>query len=309
MKIKNLLVLAFVIIFCFNEVNSNINDKIIAKVGGQVITNFDIINEINTILALSNKPAKKEDFKNLQNIAFDSLKKNLIKKTEIDKYKIENYNQTDVENYIKNLENNIGLQNISLEDHFKKFGANYKFFIEKTINNFKWNTLIYSLYRKELDIDEDYIKAEVSAQIKEGNEIIEFNLSEIVIETFQKSKLSDIEKSINEIGFERTAALYSNSVTSSKGGLIGWINSKSISSLYTNQINKMEKGQISQPIENNNNIVIIKLNDKRITNQKDINVKSIEQNVINKKKQEKLNIFSNSHFLDLEKKTYIEING
>ena len=69
------MVLAFVIIFCFNEVNSNINDKIIAKVGGQVITNFDIINEINTILALSNKPAKKEDFKNLQNIAFDSLKK------------------------------------------------------------------------------------------------------------------------------------------------------------------------------------------------------------------------------------------
>ena len=123
----------------------------------------------------------------------------------------------------------------------------------------------------------------------------------LLLKLFKKSKLSDIEKSINEIGFERTAALYSNSVTSSKGGLIGWINSKSISSLYTNQINKMEKGQISQPIENNNNIVIIKLNDKRITNQKDINVKSIEQNVINKKTRE-LNIFSNSHFLDLEKK-------
>ena len=60
-----------------------------------------ITNVINTILALSNKVAKKEDFKNLQNIAFDSLKKNLIKKTEIDKYKIENYNQTDVNNYIK----------------------------------------------------------------------------------------------------------------------------------------------------------------------------------------------------------------
>ena len=309
MKIKNLSFIVLIIIFYFNNVNSNINDKIIAKIGNQVITNYDIINEVNTILALSNKPAKKEDFKSLQNIAFDSLKKNLIKKTEIEKFKIKNYNKIDVDNYIKNLENNIGLQNISLEDHFKKFGANYKFFIEKTINNFKWNTLIYSLYRKELDVDEDYIKAEVNAQIKEGKEIIEFNLSEIVIETFQKSKLKEIEKSINEIGFERTATLYSSSVTSSKGGLIGWINSKSISPLYTSQINKMEKGKISQPIENNNNVVIIKLNDKRITNQKNINVKNIEQNVINKKKQEKLNIFSNSHFLDLEKKTYIEING
>ena len=71
----------------------------------------------------------------------------------------------------------------------------------------------------------------------------------------------------------------------------------------------MKKGQISQPIVNISNIVIIKLNDKRITNQKNINVKSIEQNVINKKKQEKLNIFSNSHLLDLEKKIYIELNG
>lgn len=297
------------ILFWFNEVKSNINDKIIAKVGNQIITNYDIINEINTILALSNKPANNEDFKNLKNIAFDSLKKSLIKKTEIEKYKIENYNKVDVENYIKKLENNIGLQNISLEDHFKKFGANYNFFIEKTINNFKWNTLIYSLYNKQLDVDEDYIKAKVNSQIKEGNEVIEFNLSEIVIETFQKSKLIEIEKSINEIGFERTAALYSNSVTASKEGLIGWINSKSISSLYINEINKMKKGQISQPIVNISNIVIIKLNDKRITNQKNINVKSIEQNVINKKKQEKLNIFSNSHLLDLEKKIYIELNG
>jgi hypothetical protein len=34
----------------------------------------------------------------------------------------------------------------------------------------------------------------------------------------------------------------------------------------------------------------------------------IEKNVINNKKEEMLNIFSNSHYLDLEKKTYMEIN-
>ena len=45
-----------------------LNDKIIAKVGNEIITNYDIINEINTILALSNKPvANPEEFDNLQN--------------------------------------------------------------------------------------------------------------------------------------------------------------------------------------------------------------------------------------------------
>lgn len=309
MKTKYLSLLFIFLIFYFDDIKSNINDKIIAKIGNNIITNYDIINEVNTILALSNKVANKEDFKRLQNIAFTSLKKNLIKKSEIEKYKVEKYNKTDLNNYIKNLEIKIGLQNLSLEDHFNKYGANYKLFIKTTINNFKWNTLIYSLYGKQLDVDEDFIKREVKAKIIEGNKIVEFNLSEIVIENSENSKLSDIERGINEIGFERTAALYSNSVTSSNDGLIGWIELKSISPSYVKQIEKLKKGEITQPIRNNDNIVIIRLNDKRVTDQKDINVQLVEQNVINKKKQEKLNIFSNSHFIDLEKKTYIEING
>tara|TARA_B100001093_G_scaffold204832_1_gene196947 strand:+ start:292 stop:1251 length:960 start_codon:yes stop_codon:yes gene_type:complete len=309
MKTKYLSLLIIILIFYFDDVKSKINDKIIAKIGNNIITNYDIINEVNTILALSNKVANKEDFKKLQNVAFTSLKKNLIKKSEIEKYKIEKYSKTDLNNYIKNLEIKIGLQNLSLEDHFNKYGANYKLFIKTTINNFKWNTLIYSLYGKQLDVDEDFIKREVKAKILQGNKIVEFNLSEIVIENSENSKLSEIEGGINEIGFERTAALYSNSVTSSNDGLIGWIELKSISPSYVKQIEKLKKGEITQPIRNNDNIVIIRLNDKRITDQKDINVQLVEQNVINKKKQEKLNIFSNSHFIDLEKKTYIEING
>ena len=58
----------------------------------------------------------------------------------------------------------------------------------------------------------------------------------------------------------------------------------------------------------NNNIVIIKLNDKRSFDQNNIDVVKLENNIINRKKEEKLNIFSNSHYLDLEKKSYLEIN-
>ena len=48
-----------------------------------------------------------------------------------------------------------------------------------------------------------------------------------------------------------------------------------------------------------------KLNDKRILNQNKLNIKQIEKNIIQKKKEEKLNIFSNSHYLDLEKKAFV----
>ena len=47
---------------------------------------------------------------------------------------------------------------------------------------------------------------------------------------------------------------------------------------------------------------------KRILNQSNLDLVQIEKKIINRKKEEKLNIFSDSHYLNLEKKTYIEIN-
>ena len=76
-----------------NSSFAKIENKIIAKIGDKIITNFDIINEINTILAISNKNINNEDINTLRNLAFVSLKKQMIRKTEIEKYKINSYNK------------------------------------------------------------------------------------------------------------------------------------------------------------------------------------------------------------------------
>ena len=54
--------------------------------------------------------------------------------------------------------------------------------------------------------------------------------------------------------------MYSESISSREDLLIG--SSKSISKNYLEIISKLKKTQISEPIKINNNIVIIKLNDK-----------------------------------------------
>ena len=305
---KRFFIFLIVFLIANNSSFAKIENKIIAKIGDKIITNFDIRNEINTILAISNKNINNEDINILRNLAFVSLKKQMIRKTEIEKYKITNYNQSDVNNYISALEKNLKLENITLEDHFKKYGANYDIFLESVITNFKWNSLIFTIYQKQLDVDEELIKSELDKQIKKNKEIIEYNLSEIVLENWDDNKLDSVQKSIKNDGFEKAATLFSNSISSTKGGSIGWVASKSISSKYLEEILKLNKSQISKPIRINNNIVIIKLNDKRTLNLDNMNLVKIEKNIINKKKEEKLNIFSDSHYLDLEKKSYIEIN-
>ena len=98
----------FILLSFFKNSSANIEDKIVAKIGNEIVTNYDIVNEINTILALTNKPADKKEFAKLQNIAFLSIKKRLIKENEIKRYKIKKYNKVDVNNYILGLENNLG---------------------------------------------------------------------------------------------------------------------------------------------------------------------------------------------------------
>lgn len=308
MKIK--FIFFFILVFYFKNAAANIEDKIIAKIGNEIVTNYDVVNEINTILALTNKTADKKEFGKLQNIAFLSIKKRLVKKSEIQRYNVSKYNKLDVNNYILRLENNLGLvqQNISLKDHFKRYGANYDIYFEGVIINFKWNSLIYSLYRKQLDIDNELVKSELRKQIQQGKKIEEYNLSEIVLENWDENKLKEIKKSIQDKGFIKTANLYSDSISSTNGGSIGWVVSKSISSDYLKVISKLKKAQISEPITVNNNIVFIRLNDKRILNQSNLDLDEIEKKIVNRKKEEKLNIFSDSHYLNLEKKTYIEIN-
>ncbi len=309
MRIKKLIsFILFYFILSFLNLFGQIQDKILAKIGNEIITSYDIINEVNTILALSNEKPNEGNLESLQNMAFQSLKKINIKKIEIERYGIDDFNEKDLNSYLDTIGKNIGLNDLTLKDHFKKYGANYDYFVSKTVINLKWNSLIFSLYKKQLDVDEELIKSELSQVIKENREIIEYNLSEIVLENSDQKKVNLILQNINDNGFENTASIYSNSVSSTNKGLIGWIASSSISKDYLQEITKLEIGQISEPIQQQNNLVLIKLNNKRILKEKNLDVERIEKNIINKKKEEKLNIFSNSHYVNLEKKTFIEIN-
>ena len=95
--------------------------------------------------------------------------------------------------------------------------------------------------QKQLDVDQELIKSEIEKQIKNTKEIEEFNLSEIVLESWDEKKLNEVKKNIDENGFEKTAKLFSNSISSEQGGSIGWVNSKSISNRYLREILKLKK--------------------------------------------------------------------
>ena len=129
-----------------------------------------------------------------------------------------------------------------------------------------WNELIFDKYNDQVSINREKLIEKINSM--KNKEKKEFFLSEIVFkkkidETIEQS-IAKIRKSIDEIGFNNSANIYSISESSKYGGKIGWVNEDSLSKkIYENIIN-LKNNEYSNVMNLNNNFVILKVEDHRI---------------------------------------------
>ena len=68
-------------------------------------------------------------------------------------------------------------------------------------------------------------------------------------------------------------------------------------------------GEVTKPIRKTNTILFLKLNNKkRKSNLESLNIVKLKENIINKKKNELFNLYSNSHISKLKNTSLIGIN-
>ena len=116
------------------------------------------------------------------------------------------------------------------------------------------------------------------------------------------------ESSIEKIGFSKTVTKYSISTSALNEGEIGWVNSKAISSNLIDKIKNLKIGEISSEIVGAETLVFYKMVDKRFTEGTgETDVKKIRERIINRKKSELLNLYSNSHLSKKKNNTFIKL--
>jgi peptidyl-prolyl cis-trans isomerase SurA len=291
----------FFLINCFNfsELRAEMRNTIVAKVGNSLISSVDIQNEIMTNLFLRKEEVSQEKINRIKSYALKNLINKTIKKSEIDKYEVKDFSKVDLQKYIDQTAKKFNTNSNDLIKLFKKNNLDYNSFIEKYKIELLWNTLIYSLYQSQININ----IIEVENEIKEiKNTIsIQYDLSEIEISKseYNKGQFNEILKIIKNDGFEAAANKFSISASAVKGGRLGWIASEALSAKYLQAINKLAAKEISSPILNENTVSILKINNVK-NNKNEIKEEELKQKILIKKKQEKLNLFSRSHFSKLE---------
>lgn len=236
------------------------------KIDNQIITSYDIEKETNYLLAL-NPQLSKMDKSKLSNIAKKSLTKEIIRKGEILKYKELNLENSQINNVLNNLIQNLNLTDEEqLDDYLKNFEISVIDLKRKIEIENEWKNLIYSKYIENIKIDKDELLVKIES-ISKNNFLIEYNLSEIVFTNSKDASLNElkeiIQSSIENDGFENTANLFSISDSAKLGGKVGWVKENNLTSEIVKLLKNLEINQYSTPIKINNNMLILKINEKR----------------------------------------------
>ena len=233
------------------------------KIDNEIITNYDLEKEANYLVALNPKLSE-IDKEKLIIIAKRSLIKEKIRKNEIMKYKSLNKKNIQIENVLNNLMMNLSFSNQDqLQEYFKNFNISIDDLKEKIEIENEWKSLIYAKYSNSVKIDKSKLSKKIDA-ISKKEILTEYNLSEILF-TPKKNfsindQISNIRQSIEKIGFENTANLYSIADSSKVGGKIGWIRENNLSEEINKNLKVLKKNSLSDPIQIGNNFLIIKIN-------------------------------------------------
>ncbi len=311
MKIISFIFINFILIFLsVSSVKSSIENKIIVKVGNEIVTLVELENKINTSLILSNQNITQESINKVKNQSLRKLIDHKLKKSELKNYNFE-INQQAITEHLSRISRKLNIDPIELKKFFKMNNIDYDQYLEEVKIEFLWQRLIVAVYSTKIKVNESQIQQEVINLIENKKNIEEFKVAEIEVNYNNDSMpnlIKEIKESISNIGFSDTAVKYSNSTSALNGGEIGWIKLQSMSNNISNEIKSLKIGDVSEPIINANNLIFLKVMDKRFVKiNNELSSKKIKEDLINAKKSELLNLYSVSHLSKKRNNTLIEV--
>ena len=262
--VKTSYILFFILMLCSTAVNSLEKVFIVLKINNEIITNVDVENEIKYLIAL-NPQLKTIPNNKIEEIAKKSIIKENLKKSEILKYYILDQKNPLLQEILAQFYEKLGMNN---KNEFNEYLVNFDLLIDDVLKRIEvetvWNQMIYQKYKAQLQIDQKKFKEVIN--LKKNNQ--ESNLLSLVEIVFEKKnnekfqeKLTLIQNSIEEIGFENTANIYSVSESSNFGGKLGWINEQSLSKKVLEKVNGLKIGEYTAAIDMGSSYVILKIQD------------------------------------------------
>ena len=306
-KKKFLIILISILLLTNFPLLSDERAFIVFDVNDQIITNIDIEKESRYLTTL-NVQLKKLNPKKILTISKESALREKIKEIELLKYFDLKAKNPLTEKYIENFYLRLKLTNkIELGNLLNSHGLSMEY-VEKKINiELTWNQLIYEKYNRQVNIDVNKLKKQISENKSTAKKKI-YQLSEIVFEVDSQknlnNKLKNINESIKEIGFNNTANIYSVANSAKFGGDIGWVEEERLSKKVMEELKKKNISEITLPFQTGGSFVIFKIDNIKYE-EKIIDEKAQLEKIIQFQTDKQLERFSKIYYNKLKINTSI----
>ncbi len=303
---KKKILIIFFLFLNTEKLVAEINNSVIITVGNYPITRLDLVKEMKLISLLSNIDININNKKEIKDLAIKTLVKRTIKKSEIERLQVDKYNRKDLERQVSAIASNLGYDKNGFKIFLKNNDLNYDDLIKSFEVDLKWNTAIFKIYKSRISLNTIEIEDRINSELKNMKTEKSILLSEIQVnlsaEGFVYTTNKVFEK-IKEIGFEDAARKISISNTAKNGGSLGWIQRDKVSKKIIENIKDLKKGEIGKPILLGDTVVFIKKVDEKGGS---VDLEVIKKNIVTQEKNKKLEMFSNSHYSDLEKRINVK---
>tara|TARA_E500000178_G_C17003777_1_gene747080 strand:- start:346 stop:1266 length:921 start_codon:yes stop_codon:yes gene_type:complete len=297
----------FINIFLITKTTvAEIKTDIALKVNDKIITTFDIKNKILSELLLAKLELDQINIDNMKNKSLNSLIDLQLKKSELERYEI-NVPEIELDNYIKTFTK---FEIKELKNLFISNNLDWDLFKDEMKTELLWRKFIFNKYNSKIDINLESIDNELNKFIENNKNFNQYRISEIEFLADDSTKLNaqvnEILQFINDNDFEKAVIKFSNSQSKVNQGDLGWIEEKSFSSDVLSFIKDLKKGELSKPLIKGKTITIFKLVDKKESPIKNMDKNSMRNNLINFKKNEQFDLYSNSHLSKLKNNSLID---
>ena len=174
------------------------------KVGNSLITSLDVQNEIITNLVINKVEISQVSIDSNKQFSLQSLIKKKIKSDEVKRFQIKDFSAEALQNYIDSIAKNLDTDQNGLKEIFRQKGISYQAFVESYKNELLWNTLIFSIYRDQTNINiieveselEDMKNNKSEEELKKIKEQITNRKKSQKLNLFSRSHFSNLENSI-----------------------------------------------------------------------------------------------------------------
>ena len=181
--------------FVFLNVEANIENKIIVKVGNIILTSTDLKNEIITNLVLNKKDINQININSMKSFAIKNLISKTIKRIEIDRYEIKDFNKQDLYKYLDKVAGSFSTNKSGLKKIFISNRISYDMLVSDKETELLWNTLIYQIYRNQININIVEVENEIKIIKEDKNEVEIKKIKENILQVKKQEKLNLFSRS------------------------------------------------------------------------------------------------------------------